>query len=400
MDQKADKSTDAPTSQLAAPVTQLDLEAELIRQEHRLYRVVLNRFYSYRDVDESDPRRKAAREAFWHRIIFGLIPGGGASGVLFAGIITIAVAVWANMLLSEQNATLNAQTELLHAQTALLNNQNQLLEREAKLLEAQNIHVRQQNELADASRRSNIMGEMTAIFDRVNAYVVDQERDGEKPPPRGWVLPEVLYGRIIAACDSCMSYRTVRHLRRPEGGVTADYESKLHSPERTHMLLFLMNMPVDRRPVFKRASFESVYLLGTNLEGRDLSEILLLHADLRYAQLAKASLRNADLSSIDTLHANLSGADMRGAILWRASLHTSNLQNADLRGADLREAILDGSIVAGVNFEGAIVDHLQWIENTLSRDRPPIGFDRSKWQVGRTQDGLAILVPRRPSKRE
>ena len=62
-------------------------------------------------------------------------------------------------------------------------------------------------------------------------------------------------------------------------------------------------------------------------------------ADLREADLSRASLIGIDLDG-----ANLTEAILRGADLTTAELSRANLHSADLRGADLNEA----SLIAGV----------------------------------------------------
>lgn len=86
-------------------------------------------------------------------------------------------------------------------------------------------------------------------------------------------------------------------------------------------------------------ALESRNLRGADLRRADLTDALLIGADLREARLDYAKLRGA----------NLEGVDLRGARLdW------VQLAGVRLQGADLREARLEGAVISGsTDLEGA-----------------------------------------------
>jgi hypothetical protein len=75
----------------------------------------------------------------------------------------------------------------------------------------------------------------------------------------------------------------------------------------------------------------------------------LYGADLREANLQRASLQGANLGE-----ANLQGADLKSADLQRAKLQGANLQGADLYRANLKLAYLDPEGIRRARASGAI----------------------------------------------
>ena len=79
------------------------------------------------------------------------------------------------------------------------------------------------------------------------------------------------------------------------------------------------------------------------LNGADLTEISLPHANLAWAHFTAADIARADLhgacliaanlSAVDLIDANLAGANLCGANLFLADISGANLDGADLRGA-------------------------------------------------------------------
>jgi uncharacterized protein YjbI with pentapeptide repeats len=87
-----------------------------------------------------------------------------------------------------------------------------------------------------------------------------------------------------------------------------------------------------------------------NFRGVNLSDEILIWADLRGADLRGANLRGANLNWANFSRVNLIGADLRGADLaW------ANLSNADLRWANLSEANFSAANLSDADWSGAIM---------------------------------------------
>ena len=91
-------------------------------------------------------------------------------------------------------------------------------------------------------------------------------------------------------------------------------------------------------------------LQGAKLNDADLSNVILLSADMREANLKKTILTKATLC-----RANLNIADMEGVVLNEADLSGATLVNAKLKGASLVHAKLCDATLMGADLTGAIL---------------------------------------------
>ena len=103
------------------------------------------------------------------------------------------------------------------------------------------------------------------------------------------------------------------------------------------------------QPDLSNADLTDAILIYANL-----SEAILSEADLRCTDLSNAALSNADLtdailSEADLSYTNLSEADLSNANLIGAHLGRANLKEANLNKADLRVATVDGTVFADVD---------------------------------------------------
>lgn len=87
-----------------------------------------------------------------------------------------------------------------------------------------------------------------------------------------------------------------------------------------------------------------------DFRGVNLSEEILLWADLRGANLSGANLRRANFN-----WANLSGVDLTGSDLSEADLAWANLSKADLREANLSGANFSAASLNGADWSRAIM---------------------------------------------
>src|ERR1700743_3572726 len=98
------------TSHSGSAVTREEFEAALMRQEHRLFRILWN-FWNRKQYNKSDARYQAVAEALVYRIVLALAPTATAGG---AGLIAI-VGLWmtwkANSLVAEQNELIRNQNQ-------------------------------------------------------------------------------------------------------------------------------------------------------------------------------------------------------------------------------------------------------------------------------------------------
>jgi uncharacterized protein YjbI with pentapeptide repeats len=125
-----------------------------------------------------------------------------------------------------------------------------------------------------------------------------------------------------------------------------------------------------------RATLIDTDLNRANLSGANLSDATLSGADLSYADLSSATLSGANLSDAFLFGATLSDADLSsaelaGAHLSDAKLSCANLSSAKLAGANMSDATLDSAdltkaILSGATLSGATLDCADLNEANLS----------------------------------
>ena len=194
-----------------------------------------------------------------------------------------------------------------------------------KQMEKQDKKIREQAELIESARKSN----MVYLMSNVLADVKEELKKSD-------TLSEDAVARVAALSFSFKPYR------RLEGDTLSGKEL---SPERGQLLIFLLLMKMDSISfdrIKQRASFASADLKGVDLENADLGGAILNGANLKGADLNDADLNHADLKDANLWGAKLNGADLSGADLKRADLRW-----AQLNGTDLRSAVMDGAQMSG-----------------------------------------------------
>ncbi|TXT22152.1 MAG: pentapeptide repeat-containing protein [Planctomycetota bacterium] len=332
-----------------SPVSRVEFEAALLRQEHRLLSILKNYFIVRPKLASGDPRRDAIVESLLWRISVALIPTVAAGSAGLVGVAGIVIAIWANNLISEQNATLFEQNKLAQSQIERLDKQNDLLTKQTENLAVQ-------NQLAEASRRAAFLTETTTILNNIEEFVRGEKRDGKVQPASGWTLPEHLYGRISATSYAFRPYQYVRPKDSPQeqwrnfrdhttprpkladekpSGPNDRLIPQSLSPERAHLLISLVALSVDLQPLASK-------------------NVTFAYADCHDAELSGAILRGLDLRGADFSGANLRNADLRDAVF-----HHADFAAADLGEADCRKAFFGGA---------ELLDNVESFESLFDKD--------------------------------
>lgn len=115
-----------------------------------------------------------------------------------------------------------------------------------------------------------------------------------------------------------------------------------------------------------RANLNGANLNGVDLRGANLSYANLSYAILSYADLREANLREVDLRNADLSNADLSGTDLSGANHYRANLIDASLRGANLRAASLIEADLSGANLSDANLHGTRLERTHLTRVSLS----------------------------------
>ncbi|UCE55820.1 MAG: pentapeptide repeat-containing protein [Desulfobacterales bacterium] len=116
-----------------------------------------------------------------------------------------------------------------------------------------------------------------------------------------------------------------------------------------------------------KADLSGAMLLYTNLEKAWLSHAVLNHANLFHAILDQAALFHAKLNNSNLEQSLLKNAEMvnvmlKGANLKWADLKDANLHKADFEGANLEKANLEGAKLKDANFINSNLDKVRGLK--------------------------------------
>ncbi len=103
----------------------------------------------------------------------------------------------------------------------------------------------------------------------------------------------------------------------------------------------------------KPANLTRADLVGKDLSNRNLNNIILKRADLKWASLKRTRLQKANLKGVELLGANLELAELQGANLEKAGLVSANLELAKMQGSRLTGAYLQGANLKEAELQGA-----------------------------------------------
>lgn len=386
-------------------VPRVEFEAELMRQEHRLFNILRN-FFSRKRFPTDDPRRQAIIEAVLWRVCIALAPTAIAGGASVVAIVGLIVALHANWLVQEQNSMLKEQTALLKSQDRQLGLQN-------RLVESQNNLLGLQNELSEASRRSATAFELSSVLDAIATEIRATTSSGKEKPEVGWILSDHLYGRIAALSWAIKPYRFRQYAPPVDGpsvGEAGEFyayhfadvtllldwtpeEVKLAtqnqlnpqplSPERAQLLIALLRSNVSLSRLDEMgAVFDFADLRFTELRGANLSGLRLRNASFILADLSEADLSYADLTGADLRGTRFDQASLDGAILFTATLDHTQFSNTSMRDAlfyakDLRNSVVEWALVTNVERFG-------------HKNEAPRGTYEYIYRVSRKDDGFTL----------
>lgn len=234
-----------------------------------------------------------------------------------------------------------------------------------------------QNQLSEASRRSALINELTAILNEIDeeidfAGTTDRELEetndrkagqGADFVPAGFVLSDRLIWRITALSRSLQPYKFLENER---------LSAKAYSPERAQLLVALVASGVELKDIWSRGIFDAAYLRGAELPNINLRDI-----KLNYSTLEDANLIVSDLSNCWCREVKFDNSMLQLVNFTNAILNGSSFQNARLPDAHFfRNAKLDS-----VDMEGAIVVSETWLRDMTELDEPPEGFALEDWFV-------------------
>lgn len=301
----------------------IKLEAKILEQEHRPFRILWN-FFTRKNYDKNDPRRLAVYKSVFFRFFTSptTLAGGGIIGIL-----TLIFMFQQNMLFKDQN----------------------------ELLKYQNKQINDQKHIDEATRRTS---QTSASMDEVLA---DVNRELTDPRNTEGVLSNTLTGRIISLSRSMKPYRYL------EGDSLIPNPI---SPERGQLLIALVKSKIDSTffvdKILKSSDFSYADLSGADLIDANLGGVKLEYANLKNAKLYNANLSNSYLVNANLTNTRLFNADMRSSNLRNANLTRTFLVNVKLQGAYLNDALLNKTNLKDADLTGANMTNAILKETNLS----------------------------------
>ena len=200
------------------------------------------------------------------------------------------------------------------------------------ILIKQNDLIKTQNALVEASRKSSYGFQLSSIFDAVDR-IYDSEKGKKK-------LNTEVIARIIGITGSLKPYKILE-----ENGLS----TRLYSPERTQLLIFLLNSNISNRSlkaIYDSADFSHCDLRHTNLSQKYLEGINLSNANLENSELNSSNLNDVILKGANLKDIQFSNGSAVNAIFIDADLRNARITKTNLTGADFSDAN-----TANTNFE-------------------------------------------------
>lgn len=194
------------------------------------------------------------------------------------------------------------------------------------ILYKQNGLIKTQNALVEASRNSSYGFQLSGVFDAI-------DRSGRE-------LNANLVGRIVGLTQSLKPYKIL---------INGDLSDKSYSPEKTQLLVFLLNANVNKSSlskIFDNADFSHCDLRNTNLSGGkylvgiNLENSNLENCELNGSNLSEANLKGANLKGIQFSNGFANNTNFTNAILENAKITRTELKNAIFKGADKDDAVI------------------------------------------------------------
>lgn len=234
-----------------------------------------------------------------------------------------------------------------------------------------------QNLLSEASRRSALINELTAILNEIDEEIdtanisdealseANNRRAGQGPGfiVKGFTLSDRLTWRIIALSRSLRPYRFLEGERL---GDTA------FSPERAQLLISLVAAGVELKEILRGGAFEAAYLRDAELS----------NVNLRDSKLSFSTLRGANLITSDLSECSCRNVDFQDSVLFNVNFKDANLTGSKFQNARLpHPSFFDGAKMGSIDLQDSIVGQTTWLEDVTSLKNAPSDFAATKWIV-------------------
>jgi hypothetical protein len=312
------------------------LRGDLVQQEHRPVKAILNLYTAFSEDDGSEKSKSnkrnaifAAASVFWKWRIRTLLLIGGGGGLI--ALLTLWVGYSTLKEFQRQNNEFIKQNQLFQEQ-----NRQQLVSTNGQMV-------------------SDLIGDLYAEWKKDSIHIDSL-----------WKVPTPLLYRVVTVSDALIPddlvstkiglEKKVSHLLSKERGILFQAVADLK-----------IRFPLRPNPDFSKADIRGYSVDYVNLSEVNLSGAFLEGVKLSRVDFSKANLKGAYLNSSDSSYTSLTNvifreADLREANLSHVDMFMVEFNKADLRGADLRGAGLTRVYLSDTKLEGTKVSSLDFFK--------------------------------------
>ncbi|MDD2760075.1 MAG: pentapeptide repeat-containing protein [Methylomonas sp.] len=303
---------------------EIELEAKLLEQEHRLFHVLWNFFVTKKSWGKSDPRYISANKAILYRLLLSPAVVSTASG---------GAALFSVFLVLHQNDLMSKQNDLMEDQNKYFKQQ---IEFQSDQWNSQQINIyistlydKENNCLVEGCEVENVRAKVEAAIAfyalenlRIKSQFGDDfDKDVEHNPP---YVPNLAY---INLSRGDFSYSSMD--RSFFSNSLLDYVD-------------MRNMNLQRVNFVDSSIKESIFV-SSNMNKCSMQRTKAYKATFRLADLSNCILRNGDFTEATFDESNMQGVWLEGAKLDKASFKGANISQAIFNKTDIKyEQLLDG----------------------------------------------------------
>ncbi|WP_299834048.1 pentapeptide repeat-containing protein [uncultured Tenacibaculum sp.] len=346
-----------------------NLEAKILEQEHRLFRIWVN-FFTRNKYNRGDKRRNSINKA----VIWSLIPKPTPTLIAIStiSILTAYLAYEANVKLENQNTLLLIQNELQESQR-----------RSSLNIEISSI-MQQINNERESSRLKSLKDSL-------------HKKRGHKVSP--YILSDITSARIASISRSLRPYRILKTDRidiekfNTKGLFSKNFsilktktirvndflENDVRSPEREQLLAALFTMRISFSNIGKYSNFDYCFFENINFSKGDLRTIRLSNSSLKQCNIGYTIFDNGQFNKTNFsstygttssfISSDLEYSTFINAFINNANFSYANLSNTNFQGANLIQCKFDNAIIDNTDFSyadlsGVDFTNMQNIHNT------------------------------------
>ncbi|WP_309380636.1 pentapeptide repeat-containing protein [Cerasicoccus frondis] len=353
-----------------------EIEADLIRQDHRLVPLCIT-FFRRGKWEKGDLRRKASIEALLWKLLSPETAAFTVGGII--GILTLIVLLEQTRQMTKQTKNIKEQSGLLEAQNILLTIQNDHFKEQNEYFKTQNQYFKDQNDSItaqiDMARLAEKRQRRTTLADFLfSASDTDVTLPRVNPKLRGAALVEYL--------------PLAKEFEIKPSGIDSNKTLSFDDIFLNNVRIYDLDLS---RVSLQRASLPSANFIGCSFDSAIMSNVRADEVIFTKCELEGINFLDCELNQSTFDSTLLDRSQFDGCSLTRANFINCNVFSKTFNECVIDQALFDNIILDGVSFEGSTllgcdirnikaVSKIQFKNTDISAVRfPPIEFAQSKF---------------------